>query len=205
MRNMKRSFFLVAALAMLAVSLSCTGFFVNQPNSIAVTTGPNGAGTSTFSVPQNQSVKLFATASFNSGSKDVTGSANWQSSSPCATVIAGIVTGVAPASGVTITASVGGITGSATGTVTGSGGQALVIAPQGPFTLATTPSVQFTASQNGTDVTNSVTWSSSNTSVLQFSSSAGFANLLTAGSSTVTASLATGNSCASGSELVNVN
>lgn len=204
MRDLKRLSLITTALAALALLLSCTGFFVNQPNSITVTTGANGGGTSTFSVPQSQTVKLFATASFNSGSKDVTSSANWQSSSPCATVNAGVVTGVGPASGVTITATVGGITGSATGTVTGSGGQALVIAPQGPFTLATTPTVQFTASQNGTDVTNSVTWSSSDTSILTFSSSAGFANLLTTGTSTVTASLATGNSCASGSEVVTV-
>ena len=61
-----------------------------------------------------------------------------------------------PATGVTITATVGGVNGTATVTVTGS--QGLVVTPANQtYTLATTTSNQFLASQNGTDVTNSAT------------------------------------------------
>src|ERR1700756_4385264 len=92
--------FLIALLALsfVVLTVGCKGFFVNQPTSIAVTTGVNGTGTSTFTVQQGSSIKLFATASFDSGSKDITSSAFWQSSSPCATVSAGKVQGVAAVS-----------------------------------------------------------------------------------------------------------
>ncbi|HZP16931.1 MAG TPA: hypothetical protein VFB00_03130 [Terriglobales bacterium] len=199
---------LVAATAgfvLLTLAIGCRGFFVNQPNSVTVTTGANGTGSSTFNVAQGATVKLFATASYSSGNKDVSNSAAWQSSTPCATVTAGLVKGIGAATNVTITATVAGVSGSATGTVTGSGGQGLTITPPGPFTLATTPTVQFLASQNGTDVTGNSTWTSSNTSVLTFSSTTpGLASLVTTGTSTVTASLSSGNSCASGSLTVTV-
>src|SRR5579864_625281 len=208
MSSSKRNLALVASAAavlLVGVGAGCTGFFVNQPNSLSVTTGVNGTGSSTFTVAQGSTVKLFATASFSSGSKDVTNSATWQSSTPCATVISGTVKGVAAVSSVTITATVSGVSGSATGSVTGSGGQTLTIGPTGPFTLATTPTVQFTATENGTDLTNSATWTSSNTSVLTFSTTtSGAASLLATGNSTVSASITSGSTCASGSETVTV-
>lgn len=195
----------VAAL-LLALAISCTGFFVNQPNSISVTTGANGGGSNTFTVAQGSSVKLFATATYSSGNKDVTNSATWQSSTSCAPVTIGTVKGVGPVSSVTITATLAGTTGSATGSVTGSGAQTLTITPAGPFTLSTTPSVQFTATDSASNnVTNSATWTSSTTSVLTFSSTTpGLATLATTGSSTVTASVSSGSTCESGSLSVTV-
>src|SRR5205823_4392511 len=137
-----RKYSLVVAMSaglLLVVAVGCKGFFVNQPNSLTVTTGANGGGSSSFTVATGQTVKLFATATYSSGNKDVTNSAVWQSSTPCATVVAGTVSGIGAATGITITATVGGVTGSATGTVTG-GGQGLVISsiPAGPtFTQGT--------------------------------------------------------------------
>lgn len=195
--------------ALIALGVGCRGFFVNQPDSLSVTTGKNGSGSSTFTVAQGQTTSLFATATYSDGgNKDVTNSAAWQSSSPCAPVNAGTVRGVAAVSSVTITASVAGVSGSATGSVTGSGGQSLTISsvPTGPFSLTSTQSVQFSAANGSTDVTNSATWTSSDTSVLAFSSSTpGLASLINTGSSTVTASVASGNSCANGTLAVTVN
>ena len=201
MRSSGRKGWIIGMAALLVLGAGCTGFFVNQPNSIAVTTL---AGASTFTVAQGSTVQLQAIASFNSGSKDVTRSASWQSSSACATVSAGTVKGVGTVSNVTITASVGGVNGSATGSVTGgTGSQALTItsSPSGTaFTSGTT--AQFFAALNGTDVTASTTWSSSDTSIVSFSSNT--ASFVTSGTVTITASYAVGSSCASGSETVTV-
>src|SRR2546428_12248886 len=92
---------LLTAALLLAVATGCKGFFVNQPNSVAVSP-------STLTVAQGGTGTLTATATYSSGTKDVTKSASWASSSPCATVNAGLVTGVGAASGVTLTAQVGG-------------------------------------------------------------------------------------------------
>ncbi len=198
----------VGAFALLALGAGCTGFFVNQPNSVSVTTGPSGTGSSTFTVAQGSTVKLYATATYNSGSKDVTNSASWASSTVCATVSDGTVKGVGSASNVTITATVGGVGGSATGSVTGGSGQALTISssPQQPFSISTTASVQFTATDSSNNnVTNSATWTSGNTSLLAFSSTPGLATLVTTGTTTVTASVTSAGTCSSGSESVTIN
>ncbi len=193
----------LVAVLLLFMAPGCTGFFVSQPNSIAVTTT---SGATTFTVAQNSSVQLKATATYNSGSKDVTKSATWQSSTPCATVTAGLVNGVGATSNVTITAVVAGISGSATGTVTGGTAQTLTVTPTNQtFTLASTPTTQFFAAENGADVTNSATWTSGNTSVVTFSSTTpGLATFVAPGTTTVTASIASGSTCASGSTNVTI-
>jgi len=194
----------MGAAALLVLGAGCTGFFVNQPNSISVTTL---AGANTFTVAQGSTVQLQANASFNSGPKDVTKTASWASSTPCATVSAGTVKGLGTASSVTITASVGGVSGSASGTVTGGTGQTLTISSsaQQPFSLSTTPSVQFTATDsNNNDVTNSATWTSGDTSILAFSSTPGLAQLVTTGTTSVTASITSSGTCSSGSETVTI-
>jgi len=187
----------LTAVMLLGVASGCKGFFVNQPDSVAVTP-------STLTVTQGGTGNLTATATYSSGTKNVTNSAGWSSSSPCATVNAGVVTGVGAATGVTITATVAGVNGTATVTVTGS--QGLVVTPANQtYTLATTTSNQFLASQNGTDVTNSATWTSGNSSIVTFSSSSpGLASFLSTGTTTVTASLVSGSSCASGSTNVTI-
>lgn len=192
---------LVASLLLLTFAASCTGFFVNQPNSLTVTTGANGGGSSSFTLAQGSTVQLFATATYSSGNKDVTNSAVWQSSTPCATVNLGSVKGIGTASGVTITATLSGIGGSATGTVTGSG-QGLLISslPSGPtFTNGTTAT--FSATFNGTDVTSSTTWTSSSNIATFQNNVATFSGT---GPATITGSYVNGTTCAGASVNITV-
>jgi hypothetical protein len=192
---------LLAAILLLTFAASCTGFFVNQPNTIAVTTGANGGGSSSFTVPQNSTVQLFATATYSSGNKDITNSAVWQSSTPCATVVAGKVTGVGTSSGVTITATLSGVGGSATGTVTGSG-QGLLISssPPGP-TFTNNTKATFTATFNGTDVTGSTSWTSSSNIATFQNNQATFSGT---GPATITGSYVNGTTCAGASVNITI-
>jgi hypothetical protein len=205
MRSSGRKGWIMGMAALLVLGAGCTGFFVNQPNSIAVTQ----AGSSTLAVTAPNTAQLTATASYNSGTKNVTNSASWQSSSACVAVSStGVVKGIGAASNVTITASLGGVSGSITGSVTGGSGQTLTISsnPQQPFSLSSTTSVQFTATDSSNnDVTNSATWTSGDTSVLTFSSTPGLATLAATGTTAVTASTASSGTCSSGSETVTIN
>ncbi len=194
----------LAALVLLAMGTSCNGFFVNQPNSVTVTTTTGGTS---FSAAPTANLK--AVASFDSGNKDVTNSASWQSSSSsgCATVsTTGVVTATATASSVTISATVAGVSGSITGSTSVSGGttQTLTINP----TLATLSNgtVQFQAvDSNSVDQAANATWTSSNTSILSFASSTGgLATLSNTGTVTVSASTSSGTTCATGSASVTV-
>src|ERR1051326_390312 len=125
MRNATRMSLIFGALTAFVITSSCTGFFVNQPNSISVTTAAGGS-----SFTASPTAQLKATASFNSGSKDVTNSASWQSSTACATVSStGLVTSVGTSSSVTITATLAGVNGSITGTTSGGSSSALTINP----------------------------------------------------------------------------
>ena len=193
----------LVALSLLVVAPGCTGFFVNQPNSIAVTTA---GGASTFSVPP--SVQMKATATYTSSTKDVTKSATWGSSSACVTVSStGLVVGAGAASNVTVTATLGGVSGSISGGSTGgTGSQTLTIGPANTTTFTHGTSQQFTATLNNVDVTGSATWTSSDTSVVTFSTTTiGFATFgATAGTATISASVLSGSTCASGSESITV-
>lgn len=193
---------LLVALVSLMNLNACTGFFVNQPTSITVTTGANGGGSSSFTVAQGTTVQLFATGTFNNGNKDITSSATWQSSTPCATVNAGTVTGVGAITGVTITATLDGITGSASGDVTGNGsGLQIASVPSGTsFALNTT--AVFTATLNGTDVTSSTTWTSGNSSIVTFSGNQ--ASFVGQGTTSITGSYVANGTCAGASENVTV-
>lgn len=199
MRSSGRKGWMIGVAALLILGAGCTGFFVNQPNSLSVTTL---AGASTFTVAQGSTVQLQAIASYNSGSKDVTKSANWQSSSTCASVSAGTVKGIGSVSSVTITASLGGVNGSATGSVSGGTGNQTLSITSNSGSFVTGSSAQFFASLNNSDVTSSTTWSSSDTSIATFSSNT--ATFLSPGTVTITASYAAGTSCASGTESITV-
>lgn len=199
MRSSGRKGWMIGAAALLVLGAGCTGFFVNQPNSLSVTTL---AGANTFTVAQGSTVQLQATAGYNSGSKDVTKSASWQSSSACASVSAGTVKGIGTISSVTITASLGGVNGSATGSVTGGTGSQTLSITSNSSSFVAGSSAQFFASLNNNDVTSSTTWSSSDTSIVTFSSNT--ASFLAQGTVTITASYAAGTSCASGSESITV-
>lgn len=192
----------LATFVLLAVGSGCRGFFVNQPNSVAVTQGSS----STLAVVVGMPQQLTATATFDSGTKDVTNSASWSSSTSCATVSAtGLVTAVGPSSDVTITATLAGVQGSITGSTTGGTAQTLTVnAPTAGITAG--GSGQFTATLNGSDVTSSSTWSSDNTSAVSFSTTtAGSATFGTSGqTANVTASFASGSTCASGTLVVTI-
>src|SRR5207245_3504734 len=124
----------LAAFVLGTMGVGCRGFFVNQPNSIAVTQGSS----STLAVAVGTPQQLTATATYNSGTKIVTNSATWSSSTPCATVsTTGLLTAVGPSSDVTITATLAGVQGTITGSTTGGSAQTLTIAPANQtFTLA---------------------------------------------------------------------
>lgn len=195
----------VAALAifvLIAVGVGCRGFFVNQPNSISVTQN----GSSTLAVTVGAPEQLTATATYNSGSKIVTNSVGWASSSSCATVSStGVVTAIGPSSNVTVTATLAGVQGTITGSTTGGTAQTLVITsnPSGTtFSNGTTAS--FFAASNGTDVTGSTTWTSSDTSLVTFSGNTATFVTGANGTATITASYAASGSCATGSESITV-
>jgi hypothetical protein len=191
----------LTALLALAISSGCKGFFVNQPNSIAVTQ----AGSSTLAVAVGTPQQLTATATYNSGTKDVTKSASWASSSACATVgtNTGLVTATGPSSSVTITATLAGVQGSITGSTTGGSAQTLTITP--PATIIAGSTGQFSATLNSADVTSSSTWTSSDTTLLTFSTTTpGLATFVASGTVTVTASTTSSGTCASGSTSVTI-
>jgi len=191
----------LAAFVLMAFGSGCTGFFVNQPNSIAVTQGSS----STLAVAAGTPQQLTATATYNSGTKIVTNSASWSSSTSCATVsTTGVVTAVGPSSSVTITAKLAGVQGTITGSTTGGSAQTLSISsnPMGT-TFGVSTTATFTATLNNADVTSLTTWSSSDTSVVSFSgNTATFA--ATAGTAMITASYAVSGTCATGSESITV-
>ncbi|HTV65100.1 MAG TPA: Ig-like domain-containing protein [Bryocella sp.] len=196
MLTVATSLFLCAFLA------SCSGFFINPTiSSIYIT--PSAA---TVGVGQMTSLAAYATYSDGTQNQISGSSVGWSSSATnIATVTSpgGSVTGVALGTA-TITASAQGVSGTATVNVTISNITSLVITTtQGstqPITTATingapNQTLQFYAYANGNasnDVTQAVTWTSSNTSVATVSSGLssgnGLATSVAAGTTNITAS-----------------
>lgn len=178
-----------ATLALLAVTVACTGFFVN-PTLTSITVGPSNQ-----SIAPAATLQMTATGTFDDGSTgNVTGKASWQSSDGTVATVGtntGLVTAAQtianPPGTVTITASVGTISNTATVTVCPTVTKIDLTAS--PTTQAAGQAVTFTAkatfSGSGTqqDVTDNVTWSISNTSVIPS---------ITAGSGTVSTSATSG-------------
>ena len=193
MLSSERKVSLIAALAALAVLLltpGCKGFFVNQPTSITVS--PNTVSP-TAGVPQ----KFTAVAAYsgNNGSKDVTTSATWTSSNPCAVPViatgsnAGNATAVGTGGAVTISASLDGVIGTATATVpTG-----LTITPCTATAVGSAEEVIFHVNSSQTFVANSsgsvvsATWTSSNSTIVNINSATGQATFPSAGQAMITA------------------
>src|SRR5437764_7391228 len=137
----------LATFVLLAVGSGCRGFFVNQPNSVAVTQGSS----STLAVVVGTPQQLTATATFDSGTKFVINSVSLSSSTSCATVsTTGVVTAVGPSSGVTITATLAGVQGSITGSTTVGSAQTLTISV--PITITTDETCLFISSLNTSTV-----------------------------------------------------
>jgi len=199
MLNSGRKLSLIAALvalSLLVVAPGCTGFFVNQPNTVTVT--PNAPSLTS---GQTQAFSAQATYSDNS-TKNVTASATWTTSDPCIVAIlasgtgAGNATDIGTGGSATITASFNGVSGTATAAApTG-----LTISPCQPQKAVTTGAgtfpqvvfnvgqtgVVFTAASSGTSA--AATWTSSNPSIVNFASaSSGAAIFPGAGTATITA------------------
>jgi len=187
-----------------ATVLGCNGFFINPSiSSIFITPAA-------VTIAVSNTVQLTATATYSDGSTGpLTGSsAGWTSSdTTVATVTSpgGLVTGVAIGSA-TITVSAQGASSTATVTVSPSNVTSIVItttqdstSPQSTAIISGVPATkQFFAYANGSssnDVTNAVTWTSSNTSVATIStglsSGSGLATSVATGTTNITASIAT--------------
>lgn len=199
-----RRLVLTAAVSLLLIPslTSCSGFFI-KPSISSIFVQPSAV---TVGVGQQVSLAAYATYSDGTQNQISGGSVGWTSSAPnIATVTSpgGQVTGVAIGAS-TMTASSQGITGTATVNVTLSNITSLVITSnQGQTqrqTVATingtTGTLQFYAYANNSaqnDVTQSVTWTSSNTGVATISSGGssgnGLASAVTAGTTNITATI----------------
>lgn len=187
-------------LALAPFLASCSGFFI-KPTISSIYVQPSSV---TVGVGQNTPLSAFATYSDGTQNQISGDSVGWTSSATnIATVTSpgGSVTGVAIGTA-TITASSQGVTGTATVTVTLANITSLVITTtQGSTQNQTTATINgttgtlpFYAYANGSaqnDVTQSVTWSSSNTSVATISSGGssgnGVATAQAAGTTNITA------------------
>jgi len=190
------------SLALSPFLTSCSGFFIS-PSISSIFIQPSA---STVGVGQQVSLAAFATYSDGTQNQISGSSVGWTSSAPNIASITspgGQVTGVAIGTA-TMTASSQGITGTATVNVTLSNITTLVInTTQGSTqrqTIATingtTGTLQFFAYANGSgsnDVTQSVTWTSSNTSVATISSGGtsgnGLASAVAAGTTNIVATI----------------
>ncbi|HLB88432.1 MAG: hypothetical protein AUH86_24730 [Acidobacteria bacterium 13_1_40CM_4_58_4] len=190
MLSAKRKLRLLTAfttLFMLALAVGCRGFFVN-PKLTSITVTPV-----TPSLTLNQALQMTATGNFDDGStKNLTGTSTWTSSANTQVSVnsTGLITALAnTTSAVTITATNGTVSGSTTATV---GQQTIVVAPANQtYSLSTNPGPhQYTATLNGTDVTATATWTSSNTSVatvVQSGTGAGQVTAVGVGTANITA------------------
>jgi trimeric autotransporter adhesin len=157
-----------AALAMLALSLGCTGFFVN-PTLTGITVGP------TATIQQGKTVQMSATGTYSDGTTKTLGKGVfWSSATQSVATVdstTGIVTGVSPGTSV-ITGALGSVSGTATITVTLANITAIkVTSTDSSVKYGTPEQFKATATANGqqVDVTNSVTWTTNPTSITDVS------------------------------------
>jgi len=142
-----------AALVVLALAASCTGFFVN-PTLTGISVGPQA----TLNI--NQSIQMSATGTYSDGTqKQINSGVAWSSSDPSSVSISpsGLATGLVIGSA-TITGSAGSCsacTGTTTVTVTLTGVNSVIVTPSSQsVTISGTP-VFFHAQANGvTDISN---------------------------------------------------
>lgn len=191
------------AIVVCLTGAGCSGFFIN-PSISSIYITPASA---TLAVSNTQ--QLTATATYSDGSQgQLTGNTvGWSSSNTAVATVTngGLVTGVATGTA-TITATAQGVSGTASVTVTVMNLTTIQITttqgstnPQSTATMSGAPStLQFYAYANmssSQDITNAVTWTSSNTSVATISTGLGSGNgLVTSvapGTTNITASSVT--------------
>ena len=180
----------------------CSGFFIN-PSISSIFITPSAA-----TVSVNNTQQLTATATYSDGSKNTLSgnSVGWTSSNDAVATITpgGLVTAVATGTA-TMMATAEGVSGTASITVTVQNLTSIIITttagstnPPGTVTISGAPNtLQFYAYANGSasqDITNAVTWKSSNTNVATIStglsSGNGLATSVTTGTTIITASSA---------------
>jgi hypothetical protein len=167
MLSSKKKLQLVSAFATLflfAVGVGCSGFFVD-PTLTGIAVGPQAT------ISEASTVQMSAVGTYNDGSsKTVSSGLFWSSSATTIATISssGLVTGVSPGQS-TITASAGTVTGSTTITVTITGLTSIKVIPA-TLTVRAPTTQQYTATGtvNGKqqDLTNIVTWATSDTTGL---------------------------------------
>jgi len=179
-----------------AVSLSGTG---SAPNLVSLAVTPTNP-----SIPKGTAQQFTATGSYTDGStQNLTGSVTWSSSAAGVATISNTVGSQGLASSVgtgstTITATSGSVTGSTTLTVTATALVSMAVTP-GNASIVLGSKQQYTATGSYTDgstqnLTGSVTWSSSSTTVATISNtvgSQGLASSVGTGSTTITATSGT--------------
>ena len=190
------------AILLCLMCAGCTGFFVNPTiSSIFITPAST-------TIAVNGTQQLTATGTYSDGSRQpLSGSTvGWSSSDDTVVTITngGLVTGVSLGTA-TITATAQGVSGTGTVTVTVQNLTTISITttqgstlPQSTATMSGIPStLQFYAYANGSanqDITNAVTWSSSNTSTATIStgkgSGSGVATSVAVGTTVITATSA---------------
>ena len=171
----------------------------NQPQNTLVQV--QVIATASPSIQISGTVPLSASAGYQNSSNsftstDVTNSASWTTSNAAiATVNKGLVTGTGVGS-VTISATFGGKSGSTTVFVGVT--QFITISPMGPFSLSATPQMNFYATETFSDgstldVSGPATWSTSPGGIIDmYPYLGGYATLVGTGTTTITATLSTG-------------
>jgi len=160
----------LAALATLALAISCRGFFVS-PTLTAIAVGP--VSPTIYVGNTSNTVQMFAVGTFNDGSNSSTPvtrsiSGTGTNGQTIATITpGGLVTAQDVGTG-TITASsnvLPSITGTQPITVSVACTTAPIISPTSGTLTANVPSISFTASCGGQPITSVATWFSSNTAI----------------------------------------
>jgi uncharacterized protein YjdB len=197
-RSMSR---FVPVLLVVAVMSGCKGFFVN-PTLKDITVTPV-----TPSISVGDTKQMTATGTYDDGStKDISGSVSWSSDNDAvfSASSTGMVKGNEPGSA-SVTATSATISGSTTVSVTVANLSSITVTPTSDSTSAG-DTVQYKAEgtlEDGTqiDITDAVTWSSSNTSVATISST----GLATAVASGITYVVATSGDIVSNNATLTVN
>src|SRR5579872_3128286 len=153
-----------SSLLICALLLGCEGFFVD-PVLTSVTIGPSAT------IQMRNTIQMSAVGTFNDGSQSKLSNVYWNSSTPNVAKVSssGLVTGIEPGQ-TTITGAQQTVSGTATISVTLAGLTSISVTSQDGLTsIAYGSSEQFvamgTASGEQIDITDSVTWSTSPSSV----------------------------------------
>jgi uncharacterized protein YjdB len=164
---------------------------VNAPTLSSITIAP-----SSFSIASGQTQQLSAQGVYSDGTtRDITAQATWTSNTTGVASVsaAGLVTGVATGTS-TITATLGSVSRTATATVTAALLNKIVVTPAaGSVAIGQTQAFAANgvfSDGSSTDMTNSVTWTSSSAGVATVNA-AGLATGVTTGSATITATSGT--------------